>query len=79
MVAKTIYVPSEILKKIDIEVDKLGFGISQSAWIVQACKEKLKGDKNNIATVITKLRRWADSFPKKPIKEIIEELENGKI
>lgn len=79
MVYQSIYIPLKTLEDIDEEVKKIGYNLSRSAWVVQACKEKLTSDRKNIDVIIKKLRKWHTSFPKKPFKEILEELSNGEI
>jgi len=79
MTSQSIKFPNDLIEAIDLEIKKIGYGLKRAAWIKQACKEKLETDRKNLEQVISKLRKWNNSFPKRQFKEILEELENGQI
>jgi len=76
---QSFYLDTELISKIDNEIQKIGCGASRSGWIAKACEEKLANKCDTIQKVISKLNSWQRSFPKRPFKELLEELQNGEI
>lgn len=76
---QTIYINSELVKKIDQEVNKIGYGANRSAWISVACQEKIDKKTIQLDTIINLLETWIKTFPRPPLQEVIENIKNGKI
>jgi len=73
----SIYIEIETLDQLDIERKRIGFNLTRSQWISQACKDKISQESRTAERIVQKLEAWYRSFPKKPFKEIIEEVKNN--
>jgi len=79
MVNQCVYLNDELLCQIKAEISRIGYNVSVAAWIKQACIEKIEGRNQEVEVIIYKLEQWQKSFPKRPFKEILREIQNGKI
>ena len=75
----SVAIPGQVQDNIDKDIKRIGYNVSRSAWIVQACKEKLENTRQARFEVLRKLKQWHTSFPKRPFKEVLEEIENEEI
>jgi len=75
----SINLPKNTIEIVDQEVIKIGCGATRSGWVNDACLLKVNQKNHTLERLINKLKAWQTSFPKKPFKELMEEIENGEV